>query len=67
MLAIADIVNNHPSERVLIVAHGTLLRLLIESMTETSDRLPLDNTSVSYVTKTDDRWTCSIYNCTKHL
>ncbi|GAK01923.1 phosphoglycerate mutase family [Geomicrobium sp. JCM 19037] len=67
LLAIADIVNNHPGERVLIVAHGTLLRLLIESMTETNDRLPLDNTSVSYVSKIDERWTCSVYNCTKHL
>ncbi|MGA4722214.1 histidine phosphatase family protein [Fictibacillus nanhaiensis] len=63
-----DIVHTHKGKRILVVSHGaliglTLQRLLPQKFKQTS----MDNTSITYLSHLDDKWDCSLYNCTRHL
>ncbi|MGB6409478.1 MAG: histidine phosphatase family protein [Planococcus donghaensis] len=66
--SVEDVLVNFKGQRVLLVSHGgliglTLKKLLPEKFTETS----LDNTSITILTNAENKWDCSLYNCTVHL
>ncbi|TQR19166.1 histidine phosphatase family protein [Psychrobacillus vulpis] len=63
-----EAVITYKDKRVLIVSHGafiglTLKRLLPEKFTSTY----IDNTSITILQNIENKWECSLYNCTKHL
>lgn len=66
--AIHDILAEHAGKSVLVVSHGALiincLRLFVPQL-DTSARL--NNASLTVISYADERWDCSLYNCTNHL
>ncbi len=66
--AIEEITANHPGQNILIVSHGGFIsHLLNELSPHTETEGFLENTSLTKLIKTDDRWDCEKYNCTAHL
>ncbi|WP_079527034.1 histidine phosphatase family protein [Halobacillus hunanensis] len=63
-----DIVINHPNKRVLVVSHGGFIGHLVQGLDEGFKKVEsLNNTSVTIVNNLKEKWTCDLYNCTKHL
>ncbi|ANU21925.1 histidine phosphatase family protein [Planococcus donghaensis] len=65
---VEDVLAHFKGERVLLVSHGgliglTLKKLIPDKFTKTS----LDNTSITILTNAENKWDCSLYNCTVHL
>ncbi|AIY06901.1 phosphoglycerate mutase [Planococcus sp. PAMC 21323] len=65
---VEDVLDQFNGQRILLVSHGaliglTLKKLLPEKFKETS----LDNTSITILTNAENKWDCSLYNCTIHL
>ncbi|UOR11763.1 histidine phosphatase family protein [Halobacillus amylolyticus] len=68
MSFIKEIVEKHPNQRVLIVSHGAFIGHLVEWLVTTmNEDKRLDNTSVTILNKTEGKWICDLYNCTKHI
>ncbi|TLS52551.1 histidine phosphatase family protein [Paenibacillus antri] len=65
---VADVLDRHPGERVLIVSHGALIGNTLRRLApEAEMNEHLGNTSVTIFTFADAKWTCELYNCTKHI
>lgn len=65
---VEDVLVNFKGQRVLLVSHGALIGLTLKKLLpgkfkETS----LDNTSITILTNAENKWDCSLYNCTVHL
>lgn len=63
-----ELATTYKDKRVLVVSHGaliglTLQRLLPDQFTKTS----INNTSLTILKNMENTWSCSLYNCTKHL
>ena len=70
--AIQDIVGDHQGKRILIVAHGRFLRILLASLlTEYGivrmEELQHTNTGVNHLVYDGDRYVAKLLNCTAHL
>lgn len=70
--AIAAIVAAHPGGRVLVVAHGRLLRVVLASLLDgytlhRMHEIEHANTSVNEVTCVGGRYEARLLNCTAHL
>lgn len=67
MTFIEEIINRHPSERVLVVSHGSFIKRMLEQICpDVVFKEELNNASLTIVTLTD-MYSCDLYNCTKHL
>lgn len=67
--AAEEIAARHPGKRILLVSHGgligsTLKKLIPEALPEF---VQIHNTSVTVLRKSDEGWSCELYNCTRHL
>lgn len=68
LACVQDIVAKHPDKSVLVVSHGALLRNTLRGLsTELSDKERLNNTSITVLRHAESKWSCELYNCTKHL
>lgn len=66
--ALRDIVKDYPGKRVLVVSHGGLIGLTLQSLLpEQFTKTLLDNTSITILKNAEDAWQCPLYNCTRHL
>ncbi|QHS21848.1 histidine phosphatase family protein [Virgibacillus sp. MSP4-1] len=58
----------YKGKRILVVSHGLLLGLTLKRLLPNQWEKPeLEHTSVTILEYKDDKWDCSLYNCTKHL
>lgn len=62
-----EIYLRHQGENVLVVSHGALIQFNFIYLVADFPSTHFDNTSVTILKKQDNRWTCELYNCTKHL
>ena len=63
-----EITHKHEGKRILVVSHGALIGLALEKLVPGQyTKASMGNTSITTVTLNNDEWTCSLYNCTKHL
>jgi probable phosphoglycerate mutase len=67
--ALQEIIQNHPAQKVLIVSHGALLvRIYKDLLQDNSDKwYGLNNTSFSVFNRAEEKWSCELFNCQKHL
>jgi probable phosphoglycerate mutase len=67
-LCIEEIAARHPNEHILIVSHGAIIRHSLNKLIAQFDRKELlKNTSVTRIIKTNDAWSCELFNCVNHL
>ncbi|KAA0955913.1 histidine phosphatase family protein [Sporosarcina sp. ANT_H38] len=55
-------------KRVLVVSHGALIGLTLQYLLP--EKFPstyIENTSITILNNIENKWTCTTYNCTKHL
>lgn len=62
-----EIYLRHPGENVLVVSHGALIQFSFIHLVADFPSTHFDNTSLTILKKQDNRWTCELHNCTKHL
>ncbi len=63
-----DIVGTFKGKRILVVSHGALIGLTLQKLLpQKFKQTSIDNTSITYLSYSDDIWHCSLYNCTRHL
>ena len=68
MAFIEDVKTKHPSQRVLVVSHGSFIRRLVRELVADDDfNSSLGNTSVTVVKLQDEINYCELYNCMEHL
>ena len=66
--AIEEMLKKHPDQNILIVSHGAFNRHLLNKLVPVKDgHGPLNNTSVTKILLTADKWDCELFNCTHHL
>lgn len=70
--AVHRIIEAEPGKRVLVVAHGRFLRILLASLLDEygikrMEELEHTNTGVNYLVHTSERFEAKYLNCTKHL
>ncbi|WP_078434001.1 histidine phosphatase family protein [Metabacillus halosaccharovorans] len=65
---INEICEKHPNENVLIVSHGSFLKKIIKNFIPNEPfEESLLNTSITLLQRDTSGWSCSLFNCTKHL
>ncbi|MCM3439536.1 histidine phosphatase family protein [Metabacillus halosaccharovorans] len=65
---INEICEKHPNENVLIVSHGSFLKKIIKKLIPNEPfEESLLNTSITLLQRDTIGWSCSLFNCTKHL
>lgn len=65
---VKDAAERHPGQRILAISHGMIIRNTLNGLLPHFSAEPaLNNTSVTIVRWTGGRWSCELYNCTKHL
>ncbi|MDN7242425.1 histidine phosphatase family protein [Planococcus sp. N028] len=63
-----EILQSHKGKRVLIVSHGGLIGITLKSLLpERFTKTHMGNTSITILENLENRWDCTLYNCTKHL
>ncbi|AZB44470.1 histidine phosphatase family protein [Bacillus sp. FJAT-42376] len=63
-----DLVEKHPEKNILVVSHGSFIRHLLQALVPAEEELEaLKNTSITHLILEDTKWSCGLYNCTKHL
>jgi 2,3-bisphosphoglycerate-dependent phosphoglycerate mutase len=63
-----DIVCTHKGKRILVVSHGALIGLTLQKLLpQKFQQTYIDNTSITILSNIEDKWDCSLYNCTRHL
>jgi len=64
-----EIVEKYKGKRILVVSHGAIISLTLRKLVP-DYVLPkgnLENTSITIINRMEDKWDCTLYNCTKHL
>ena len=65
---LTEIASQHPGRNILIVSHGAILRHTLRGLVAELDvEMPLRNTSLTELMRSDTQWDCNLYNCTKHI
>ncbi|MGD6817149.1 histidine phosphatase family protein [Metabacillus sp. 113a] len=65
---IEDVVQKHPDKQILVVSHGSFLRHVLQELVPSGEKQEaLKNTSITHLTADKEKWSCGLYNCTKHL
>jgi 2,3-bisphosphoglycerate-dependent phosphoglycerate mutase len=63
-----DIVCTYKGKRILVVSHGALIGLTLQKLLpQKFQQTYIDNTSITILSNNEDKWDCSLYNCTRHL
>lgn len=63
-----DTVCTYKGKRILVVSHGALIGLTLQRLLpEKFQKTYIDNTSITILNNTEEKWDCILYNCTKHL
>ncbi|WP_053367669.1 histidine phosphatase family protein [Bacillus sp. FJAT-27245] len=65
---IEEINRIYSGKRILVVSHGALIGLTLQYLLP--ERFPttyIENTSLTILNYTEEKWDCSLYNCTKHI
>ncbi|MFC0186720.1 histidine phosphatase family protein [Fictibacillus aquaticus] len=63
-----DIVRTYKGKRILVVGHGALIGLTLQKLLpQKFQQTYIDNTSITILNHIEDKWNCSLYNCTHHL
>ncbi|WP_404332399.1 histidine phosphatase family protein [Mesobacillus maritimus] len=63
-----EIANTYKGKRILIISHGALIGLTLQRiLPEKFQKTYIDNTSITLLKYTENKWDCILYNCTKHL
>lgn len=63
-----EIVVTYKGKRVLVVSHGALIGLTLQRLLpERFPRTHIENTSITILENSESKWSCTLYNCTKHL
>jgi 2,3-bisphosphoglycerate-dependent phosphoglycerate mutase len=63
-----DIVCTYKGKRILVVSHGALIGLTLQKLLpQKFQHTYIDNTSITILSHIEDKWDCSLYNCTRHL
>ncbi|MBS4223122.1 histidine phosphatase family protein [Lederbergia citrea] len=63
-----EIVGTYKDKRVLLVSHGALIGLTLQTLfPQRFRRTHIENTSVTILKNIEKKWDCTLYNCTKHL
>jgi 2,3-bisphosphoglycerate-dependent phosphoglycerate mutase len=63
-----DIVCTYKGKRILVVSHGALIGLTLQKLLpQKFQQTYIDNTSITILSNIEDKWYCSLYNCTRHL
>jgi 2,3-bisphosphoglycerate-dependent phosphoglycerate mutase len=63
-----DIVCTYKGKRILVVSHGALIGLTLQKLLpQKFQQTYIDNTSITILSHIEDKWDCSLYNCTRHL
>lgn len=58
----------YKNRRVLVVSHGALIGLTLQRLLpEQFPRTYIQNTSVTILKNSENKWNCTLYNCTNHL
>jgi len=58
----------YKDKRVLVVSHGALIGLTLQRlMPEQFPMTYIENTSVTILENSENKWHCTLYNCTTHL
>ncbi|WP_338778486.1 histidine phosphatase family protein [Metabacillus sp. FJAT-52054] len=65
---VEELLEKHPGKNILMVTHGSFIRHLLKELTPMNEESePLKNTSITHLLLDDSKWSCGLYNCTKHL
>ncbi|UOQ45989.1 histidine phosphatase family protein [Halobacillus salinarum] len=68
MDCINDWIEKYPGKNVLFVTHGGMIKQLLTAMgVDSIGKSPLMNTSITCVSRKNDKYVCELYNCTMHL
>jgi len=63
-----ELVITYKDKRVLVVSHGALIGLTLQRLLpEQFPRTYIENTSVTILKNSENKWNCTLYNCTIHL
>jgi 2,3-bisphosphoglycerate-dependent phosphoglycerate mutase len=63
-----DIVCTYKGKRILVVSHGALIGLTLQKLLpQKFQQTYIDNTSITILSHIEDKWDCTLYNCTRHL
>lgn len=63
-----DTVNRYKNKRILVISHGALIGLTLQKiLPEKFKKTNIENTSITLLNYTNDKWGCDLYNCTTHL
>ncbi|WP_201714638.1 histidine phosphatase family protein [Rossellomorea arthrocnemi] len=63
-----DIVCTYKGKRILVVSHGALIGLTLQQLLpQKFQKTYINNTSITILNNTEEKWDCILYNCTKHL
>jgi 2,3-bisphosphoglycerate-dependent phosphoglycerate mutase len=63
-----DIVCTYKGKRILVVSHGALIGLTLQQLLpQKFQKTYINNTTITILNNTEDKWDCILYNCTKHL
>ncbi|MGM0903886.1 MAG: histidine phosphatase family protein [Bacillota bacterium] len=63
-----EIADTYKGKRILIISHGALIGLTLQRiLPEKFQKTYIDNTSITLLKYTENKWDCILYNCTEHL
>lgn len=66
--ALEELVVKNYGQRILVVSHGALIGITLQRLLpEKFQRTVIENTSITILENSSDKWDCTLYNCTKHL
>lgn len=62
------LIMEYVDKRILVISHGAFIGLSLQHLLpQHFQKTYIDNTSVTILTHTNNKWACQLYNCTKHL
>ncbi|MFD1020851.1 histidine phosphatase family protein [Thalassobacillus hwangdonensis] len=64
---IEELATTYGGKRVLVVSHGGFIGLTMRYLLPEMQHTNIGNTSVTVIEKREKGWSCSLYNCSKHL
>ncbi|WP_391115837.1 histidine phosphatase family protein [Psychrobacillus sp. L3] len=63
-----EAVITYKDKRILVVSHGALIGLTLQQLLpEMFPTTYIENTSVTILENIQSKWSCDLYNCTKHF
>ncbi|MGE6575020.1 histidine phosphatase family protein [Paenibacillus xylanexedens] len=61
------LIKEYVDKRILVISHGAWIGLSLQHLLpQHFQKTYIDNTSITILTHTNNKWACQLYNCTKH-